>query len=327
MLFFMGFNSSEGNWTGNFTEAVRNELIRRNISFSEIPPFDWYSTDIPLQEIRNIRSNSQDAWFLSWAQSPMIEEIKDKPGRKYGYVVGLTAMPFEPAVLIEAADGLRERYRLSLYDKILVTSQWCKTCLCRSYPELADQVIVTGFPFDFQIYEPYRGIQKEEKLVVFNQRFALEKLHVLELEVARRLVDRGYRVQHLSGSRASQLIEQDKTIGPLLDIAEEVGVEFIFNPTKDKYHRRLSSASVVVTTSLADMLPSSMIEAIYLNVVPVAPASMCFSEFIHRDNLYTPYDVEEVVSIVDSAPERRHHVDQYHHQTVVGRFLEEIFVG
>ncbi len=174
MLYFMGYSHSEGNWTGHFTRAVRRELVRRGIAFKEVPPYDWYASDVPLEKIQNIDSRQGDAWFISWAQSPIIELIRDKPGRKYGFVVGLTAMPFEPAVLVEAAAPLRERYRLSLYDGIFVNSGWCMKCLCRSYPDLAQRVSVTGFPFDFEIYEPYRTISKDDRLVAFNQRFAPE---------------------------------------------------------------------------------------------------------------------------------------------------------
>ncbi len=324
MLYFMGLNDSEGNWTGSFTAAVRSELVRRGVSFRELPPYDWYADGLALGPVLRVRSRPSDSWFISWAQSPLIELIRDMPGRKYGLVVGLTAMPFEPAVLMEAAEGLRERERLSLYDGIFVNSQWCRECLCRAYPELASRVVVTGFPFDYRVYDRYVEVPRDPELVVFNQRFALEKLHIIEVEVARRLVERGYRVQHFSGTPAAALSRWSVSTRQLLKIAERVGLELVHNPDKDTYHERLASAAVVVTTSIADMLPSSLIEAVYMGAVPVAPDAMCFPEFIHQDNLYTPYDIEEIISLVEEAPVREYSITGYDKSRVVGRFLEEM---
>ncbi len=152
----------------------------------------------------------------------------------------------------------------------------------------------------------------------------MKKLHVVELEVARRLISKGYRVRHLSGVKPAVLAAQDPSVSPLLDIAGEIGVEFVYNPTKEQYHRRLAEASVVVTTSIADMLPSSMVEAVHLGAVPVAPASMCFPEFIHRDNLYDPYDLQEIVSIVENRPHRQHCIDQFRSRAVMDRLLGEM---
>jgi glycosyltransferase involved in cell wall biosynthesis len=324
MLYFMGYTSSSGNWTGNFTQAVREGLKSRSIPFQELAPYDWYATNVPINEYMEIESNDDDVWFIGWAQSPLIELIKHKKGRKFGLVVGLTAMPFEPAVLWEAAGDLRERERLGIYDRIFANSEWCKECICTAYPELADRVAVTGFPIDFDIYKPYLSVPKEENLIVFNQRFTIEKLHVIELEVARRLVKRGYRVQHLSGVSQEELANSNPSLIPLLEIARRVGLEFVYNHSKDVYHRNLAKASVVITTSIADMLPSSLIEGIYLGAVPVAPRAFCFQEFVDNENLYQPYDIQEILDIVSEQPVNYHPIDLYSQDIVVGRFLKEM---
>ncbi len=324
MLFFMGYNDSSGNWTGNFTRAVTDALNKRRVPFHELPSFDWLTTNAPIRRYLQIRSKSTDTWFIGWAQSPIIELIKDKPGRKVGLVVGLTAMPFEPAVLWEAEDRLNEGRRLALYDKILACSHWCKRCICEAYPHLADRVAVTGFPIDYSIYERFRDTPKDPDLVIFNQRFALEKLHAIEIMVAARLVQKGWRVQHLSGISADELAGMATSIGPLLNAAGRIGLDFQYNCTKEEYHSRLARGSIVVTTSIADMLPSSLIEAIYLGALPVAPDSMCFPEFVHTDNLYTPYDIEQILALVSERPVREHPIDQYDKDVVVENFLQEM---
>ena len=325
MFYFMGLNETSHSWTGNFTNAVRKELQRKNVPFRLLPPLDWQSTDASIvQKYQEINSSQSDSWLIGWAQSPAIEFIKDKPGHKFGMVVGLTAMPFEPAVLYGTAEMLREPQRLQLYDRLFVNSHWCKQCLIRSYPDLKDKVIVTGFPVDFNIYEKYLDQDKKDNLVVFNQRFAPEKLHVLEVELTRRLKALGYQVQHLTGVKPSRMMRYSSEMSMLMRRATEAGLEWLYNPTKSLYHQRLAKASTVVTTSIADMLPLSLIEAIYLRAVPVAPAHMCFVEFVHADNLYTPYDLNEVLSVVQQRPDKKHNIQQYRSERVVQRFLEEM---
>jgi hypothetical protein len=199
MLYFMGYNDNEGNWTGNFNKAVRNVLANRNISYTELPPFDWDTTDAPLDYYRSIDSSENDIWFIGWAQSPIIESIQYKKGRKFGIVVGAVANPFEPSVLMEGSQYINERYRLGLYDKIFAVSDWCKQTLISAYPEIQHKVISTGFPIDYGIYDQYKNYEKQPNLVVFNQRFAFEKLNIIEIELSRKLIGMGYRVQHLSG--------------------------------------------------------------------------------------------------------------------------------
>lgn len=324
MLYFMGYTDSPGNWTGNFTRAVRRELEIRKIPYVELPPFDWYTQNADTNCYLNIESKPDDVWFISWAQSPIIELIKHKKGRKFGLVVGLTAMPFEPAVLWEAEENINEEERLHAYDNIFANSHWCKECICRYYPKLANRVIVTGFPVDYHIYEPYRHIPKEKNLVVFNQRFALEKLHILELEVAHHLIGRGYRVMHLSGISENELATHSTTVRAFLIRTKQIGMEFLYNPTKEAYHRNLARASFVITTSIADMLPSSLIEAIYLGAIPVAPNNLCFPEFVHKDNLYTPYDIKEILEIVSRKPTREHSIKKYSKEIVIKKFLKEM---
>jgi len=324
MLYFIGYPPNEGNWTGNFTNSVRNEFQRLHVPFTELPPCDWVGATAPKSEYLKINSAHDDVWFISWAQSSIIEFIKNKPGKKFGLVVGLTEKHLDPLVLCNKAELLRERHRLNMYDKVFANSFWCRDCIISAYPEMAGRIAVTGFPFDFTIFNQYKRIPKEDNLVVFNQRFALEKLHLLELETALLLVNKGFKVKHLSGIPRNILLQNKPMLRPLLERSDQIGLEFIYNSTKHEYHRNLAKASVVITTSIADMLPSSLIEAICLGAVPVAPRAFCFPEFVHKDNLYTPYDLTEIISITTSKPYRKHSIEQYTKERVLRNFLLEM---
>lgn len=320
----MGYPDSESNWTGNFTHAVQNELCQRGVSFRNIAPYDWTGPAIPIREYIKINSSQNDVWFLGWAQSPLIEIIQHKKGLKYGLVVGLTAAHFDPLMLSGNAESLCERKRLNLYDKLFANSYWCRDCIVRAYPELADKVVVTGFPFQFTMHSHLLRIEKKDNLVVFNQRFALEKLHIIEIEIARLLTRGGVLVQHLTGVHPDKLVKNNPALQPLLKMASEAGIEFVYNQSKKVYLNNLAKAKIVITTSIADMLPNSMVEAIYLGAVPLAPDAFCFPEFIHPDNLYTPYDLEEVVELVFNPPYREHSIMQYNGVNVVECFLTEM---
>jgi hypothetical protein len=327
MLYFIGYEDSQDNWTGNFTEAVKEELVRRGIPFRILPPYNWRGPSMLLREYLQIESYDDDQWFFGWAHSPLIELLAHKKGRKYGLVVGLTKFHFDPLIFVGAEHDIRERQRLAIYDKIFTVSHWCKSCIIRAYPFLQKKLVYTGFPHDFKIYESYRRIAKEPDLIVFNQRFALERLPVLELETARMLIECGFRVQHLTGT-APEIIKQNyPSMASLLRETEQIGLIFVHNATKDEYHRNLAKASVVITTSIADMLPASLIEAIYLGAVPVAPREFCFPEFVHNDNLYTPYDLREIIALAKTKPKRHHNIEQFSKEKVVETFIMEMGLG
>jgi hypothetical protein len=324
MLYFVGYADRPGSWTGGFTRTVRKSLFHSGIEFLELPPYDWSGPSAPLRNYLRINSKAEDSWFIGWAQSPLIELIKQKQGRKYGLVVGLTKNNFDPLTFTVSARGLNEEKRLGHYDKIFANSRWCGECIRTAYPEFAQKVIVTGFPHDLEQYQRFHKTEKESGLIVFNQRFALERLHILELEIARRLTKKGYRVKHLLGTPRDRLQLNDTALSALFAAADEAGLEFVYNPDKEAYYRNLAQASVVITTPVTDMLPASLIESIALGAVPVAPNAFCFPEFVHKDNLYTPYDLNEIINIAENRPQRSHPIQQYDYESVVNNFLREM---
>ena len=301
--------------------SIRTELLTLNVPFVELPPYDWNGSKASIRDSLRVASTKNDTWLIGWAHSQVIEYIKHKQGRKYGLVVGVMAGHFDPLNMRINTKVLCERERLSQYDGLFAVSRWCRDCLIRAYPEFADKVAVTGFPLDFTAYEPYQGRAKEPGLVVFNQRFSHERLPQLELEAAAILSCKGYRVRHLSGSTRKQITRRSPSLGPLLAQAENYGLEFCVNHTKDAYLKNLAMAEVVITTSIADTLSVAMIEAVLLGAVPVAPRAFCFPEYIHSENLYTPYDLAEITGIVQEKPLQKHTIAQYSKEQVIRNML------
>lgn len=321
VIYFITYPESPGHWQQMYNNAVISELARAGHEYHKIVLdfFDPGCVDL-LREIQFIRSTEQDIWLLAWAQNPVIDMIGHKPGRKFGHVHGLQCFAFDPSVL--SGVDLEEANRFSHYDRIFVNSEWSLTNAIRAYPQHAAKFTVTGFPMDYEALDAFKGSPKEEALIVFNQRFALERMPTLVVELASRLRHEGYRVVQLLGERTENISKRNPDLGKLLRVGQRVGLEFVYNPSKAEYLSRLARASVVITTSLCDNLPVSMLEAIYLDVVPVAPKAMCFSEFIHSDNLYSPYCIDEILAIVRRAPVRPHRFEQYAKHRVMSAYLD-----
>ncbi len=321
MIYFITYPDSESHWQGMYNDSVTGELAAKGLPCQKIV-VDFFAPgcEAVLKEIQFIQSTSDDIWLFAWAQNPVIEIVEQKPGRKFGHVHGLGCFIFEPSVLLGV--DLNEDTRFGYYDRIFVNSEWSYQNACDAYPRHKHRFVITGFPMDYAKLDPYRGTPKQKNLVVFNQRFALERNPTLVVELARLLTLEGYRVAQLSGEPAESVASRYPDLGRLLRAGKRAGLEFLYNPSKDTYHRRLAEASVVVTTSLCDNLPVAMLEAIHLSVVPVAPRAFCFPEFVHPDNLYAPYLLEEIVELVREAPEREHRITQYGREAVIEKYIE-----
>ncbi len=321
MLYFMGYVES-GGFTANFNKAIFSELDARNISYVKLPIYDWEHPNVCFDFCRNIDSSEDDAWFMGWAQTPVIEAIKDKKGKKYGFVVGTTANPFEPANILKV--DIKEHYRLGLYDKVFTISEWCRNTMINAYPEMKDKLVAVGFPMDFKELDKYKNSPKQPNLVVFNQRFAVEKLPMIEIEVSRRLIAKGYKVRHLAEQPRQTLSSQCKTTAELLDLMMNIGIEFTYNPTKEAYYEQLSQASIAITTSISDTLSIATVEAIYLGVIPVAPRAFGFPEYVNPKNLYSQYDLEEIINIALAKPNSEHDILKYSKNLIIEKFLKEM---
>ncbi len=316
MIFFITYPDSETHWQTMYNNCITSYLSSQDFEYEKIV-VDFFSPGCHevLQYIQRIRSSPEDTWLLAWAQNPVIEVIEHKPGTKMGHVHGLQCFDFEPSVI--AGVDLLECERFSRYDRIFLNSVWSYTNAVAAYPKHRSRFVVTGFPMDYAQYDCYKHINKQSSLVVFNQRFALERIPTLVIEIASRLKQKGYTVVQLSGEPEQLIASRNPDLGKLLRVAKRAGLEFVYNKTKSEYLSRLAEASVVITTSLCDNLPVSLLEAVYLDCVPIAPNALCFPEFIHIDNLYNPYALDEIMRLVESRPVREHGIGKYHYSKVL----------
>ncbi|MGI6129020.1 MAG: hypothetical protein ACOYEO_02850 [bacterium] len=272
-----------------------------------------------ITELQTVQSTPEDIWFFSVAQNPAIELVEHKPGRKFANISNLSCFPYDPARL-EGVD-MQEDKRFGYYDKLFCNSRWAQEAAAQTYPHHRPRLVYTGFPLDFSRYEKYWSVPKQPNLVVFNQRFSWERLPLIEIELARRLIAQKYEVKHLFAPVAGSKVSADPRLQQLAIIAQSTGLKFIPNPTKKEYLQNLSRAAVVVTTSICDNLSVAMLEAIALGAIPVAPKAMAFPEFIHPDNLYPPYDLACIEQLVIEQPQRPHTIDQYGHELVLAKYL------
>jgi len=318
LIYFVTYPGWQGHWHQNYNQAINNEFAKAGIDYRQVT-IDWTSHDIhkKLQTIQNINSSWNDSWLLSTAQNPIIELLEHKPGYKFGHIHSLECYPFETAVL--QGVSLEEPKRFGYYDRLFLSSQWSLENAVNHYPQYSTKFHYTGFPIDFKIYQPYRHHIKKKNLVVFNQRFSWERLPLIEIELARRLNEKGYEVQHLY---APGSIKNCFQLQRFMEIGQNYGLNFVANHTKEDYHLNLSRAEFIITTSICDNLPLSLIEAIYLKAIPAAPRGMCFPEFVHQENLYNPYYLEEVISIVTERPEKEHYLEPYDKAKVIKKYLE-----
>lgn len=321
MLYLVTYPGWDGHWHKYYNRAVCSELTSRGIEYRRIIT-DYTSDDIgsTLQDMQKIKSSAHDVWLFSMAQNPAIDLVEHRPGRKFGHIHGMACFPFEPAVL-QGVD-LQENRRFGYYDGLFLSSRWSHDNAARSYREHADRFALTGFPMDYGVYGPYLDEPKDPDLVVFNQRFSCERLPLIEIELARQLHSSGHRVWHLYAPVDGMIATHCPRMQQLASIAEGVGLKFVANSTKEQYHRNLARASVVVTTSICDNLPVSLIEAIYMGAAPVAPDAMCFPEIVHPDNLYPPYDLAKMMDLIQRQPDRHHNIMDLAKEKVVQNYLQ-----
>ena len=76
-----------------------------------------------------------------------------------------------------------EEILLHYYDGLFLNSDYAYSVIKKSYPVAAEETTVTGFPFDVSFAERFKHIEKNEKVIAFNQRFDMDKQHMLEVYI------------------------------------------------------------------------------------------------------------------------------------------------
>lgn len=320
LLYFITYPSWEGHWHWSYNYIIETGFRQIGLAVKTIVT-DYTSPSIQkaVAEIQAIESTADDIWLFSVAQNPIIELVEQKPGRKFANISNLSCFPYDPARL--EGVNMQEEKRFGYYDKLFCNSHWSLESAAAYYPQHRSRLTYTGFPLDFNQYEPYCNMPKQANLVVFNQRFSWERLPLIEIELAQKLIAQGYETWHLYAPVAGNQVSADPRLQQLALIAQFAGLKFISNPTKKDYLKNLAQAAVVVTTSICDNLSVAMLEAMALGAVPAAPNAMAFPEFIHPDNLYPPYDLDYMEQLVIEHPQRPHNIEQYTHERVLARYL------
>ena len=184
----------------------------------------------------------------------------------------------------EVFDLYKEQYEY--IDYACVNSKYFAKILRKDLREWEKdvKVIVTGYP-----YKPLRikDVDKEAKTVLINSRFALEKMHNLEIIVAKRLFDAGYRI--LRSKPKTEIFDKE-----LFEYATKVcGFEF------GGYEELLKKAESVLVVSANDTLGVSALDGIMAGCKVVAPNDFAFPEFVPFGNLYAPYDIEDMLMTLE----------------------------
>ena len=321
MIYFITEAVSGEKYFGMYQQAVRTQLMVEGVNFKEI---SLSQSEEHVRALIDIIPDEKDnIWLLSYAQNPLSQYIRDKAtGKLFGHVHGIYASLFEPARL--QGYYLDEQTTLSLYDGLFVNSQWARQLIINKYPELKHTVIVSGFPFDGTTLSAYKTTDKRENMVVFNQRFSLDKLHILQVHLADILVGLGYHPVQLMGEREFDRCMQQRHRRVLIREARKRGMHFIVNSSKEEYYKRLARATAMITTPLAETLSVSTLEAAALNVTPIVPDFGPFTEYVSSSNRYSPYNIQNILEILFAAPCAEVQFERFHPDTVVNIYLEEM---
>lgn len=297
VLYFLTEPETGGSYFGMYNRAVRSQLRTWAVRFEEIPLAEPAAAG---GRIEGIDSGDDDIWLLSCTHNPIGEQVACKRGRKYGHVHGLAASLYDPAVL--EGYTLNEEQALGRFDAVFVNSRWARGLIEGAYPDLGCEVVVSGFPFDAYSLQRYRGQEKRRRMVVFNQRFALDSLHILEVHIAEILNRMGHETVHLVSGEAFRRNMRYRQRRVLMREGHRRGLRFVTSTTKAEYYRRLAGAGLMITTPLADTLSIATLEAAALGVTPVVPDWGPFPEYVPRANRYPPYNVDAIIRRVVEPP-------------------------
>ncbi|MCF6093314.1 glycosyltransferase [Microaerobacter geothermalis] len=327
MLYFCGYEDTENSWQKNFNTAFLSELDRLKIPYKRLPNRDWTTkvTKDWEEAILSIESKDTDIWFIAWAKNPIMHKLKEKSGKKYTRIAGLGANPYEQAVLTANQGNFpkvkeHEKKMFSLFDGIFMNSYWSMKLAKEAYPHLVDKFIYSGQPTDFSDLEEEKKKRRYiPKLIILNSRFIIERLPLIEIELAKRLIREGFRIWHLQSD--DKIMNERLGIAHLVKLAEESGIEFIHTSTKKEYFQLLSKGQFLLSTSISEMMPVSACEAIYMGLIPIVPDFGPFKEIVHPNNRYPQYDLEAAVQLLKKEPHENHDISDHMKENSVWRML------
>jgi len=146
---------------------------------------------------------------------------------------------------------------------------------------------VVGFPIRQSLYR-MTPIDKKDTLVVVPGRIANDRQPLISMKALEFMRE---EVIFAAGINPNMNIG----LGPekeYLNTLRQAGFKVTYYARND-YVRLLKKATVVFSASLRDTLNTSIVEGIMAGAYPVAPDMEPFNEYIPKENLYKPYDVDE----------------------------------
>ncbi len=275
MLYFISEKSEQNIRHRIVNHGIRRLLREKKTVFREIDAHSF----VP----ERLESREEDVWLLGDAHSNAACRISGKPGRKFAHLHSHTKFCSDPA---------------ALFDGLFAFSYWDKNCLLKFYPALSTRVNVCGFPF-YPVLQNLR-VKKVKGLVIFNQPFCPDNLHILEVSLTESLHSRGCRIIHLSPESDRLTIQAEREASALMQEGIKRGMEFIFYTKPIEYYMWLSRAEVTVVTPSKQTDVFGIVEASALGAFPVAPRLGPFPEFLPESSLYPPYNLEAICQMVSS---------------------------
>ncbi|MBS4030987.1 MAG: hypothetical protein KGZ63_06145 [Clostridiales bacterium] len=238
-----------------------------------------------MNEIETVESGRDDIFVLVDAHLPIVKTLSSKQGRIYGVVQQATRFSFDPC----------------LYDGLFVETLWAQKRLSQLHPEIASRLYVTPSPFDPSGLLPFCKNNKTENRVVFTQAFTQENLHIFEVYLADLLIQTGYKAVHLFLTEIKNQPGITADTRGLIREGEKRGMEFISCETRDEYFCRFAEATVMIMTAPSGNAVS-FLQATSLGVTTLAPCFGDFPEFLPKENLYRPFNLNHILLLASSPP-------------------------
>jgi hypothetical protein len=295
MVLLQNSPASNSNWVAEYNRLLLEYLSAQNDLSFTAAYFDDFQQD-PTKLLEFLGARPQLRLLLGNSQCYLLPRIiaSGFRGKIFAHVHTLPGSMFEPYMFKHPDFEIIDTYLNHLTTAFFNSRFQMRGAVSRNLID-ASAAHVTGFPVDRAMLLKYT-CEKDDRLIVFNQRLSLEKNPTLICLLTEELVDRGYRVEVLQGD----LTDHDGALGSYRTALRRAGAEVrIVN--KESYWHILGRAKVVVHCSAFDSFSVAGAEAVTLGAELVAPRSMCYPEIFPHARLYEPYLVDQIIQMVVDA--------------------------
>ena len=164
----------------------------------------------------------------------------------------------------------------------------------------------------------------KKKVVLFSSRLDKEKNPYFMFEVAKQFLELHPNWEwHLTTSGKEFRSSLPNIITELYAYSKiEPRFKLLSNLTKEQYYKELAECSIQFNSSLQDYVSWTIIEATIFGADIVYPDFRSFKEFVPQDRLYTAFNCESALKVIDNTIStlRKHDVIGY--KSDLGRKLE-----